>query len=355
MRTNQFAGKSFISHLLILTVFCVFTSVVITGCKKDNPVTSLGKSDLAQPAANLVPDEDETEYTMANYQDALDDVSYDGDRLIFNNLSHFVTTAMALDSIGDSTANVWFQNLGFTNSLYNEFIDAIDNMPDAETDAELNSYFENYANAVVYDDNNEVWDVNAKNGLFAKLLNSEHTAKIGGNVYYSDYNVDVTVSLADESLIPTYCAQGYEQDDENAIVLQNKSDLKTTAISCIVMGGVYNMGDITCGDPVQKKATVQMQAWKTKSLNGTWYSGVTIRIWHLKRGLFGLWFKDYRGSQVGGVFSGVYYNQAKIYGNSAYLHEYYPYKQGNLSIVCFSDVQICVAPMCSGETICRNW
>src|SRR5215212_7890852 len=131
MKSNQFPGKFLAPKLLLLTLVYVFIST-LNGCKKDHPVSSPQASEKL-PAANLLPDEDETEYTMAQYQDALNDVVYDGNRLVFKNFSHFVTTALALDSLGDSTANNWFGAWGFNNSLYDEFEQALDNAPeDAE-------------------------------------------------------------------------------------------------------------------------------------------------------------------------------------------------------------------------------
>lgn len=355
MKINQFAGKHLTSHLFSFTMLCFFISMLVSGCKKDTPVSTTVQPDAKLPAAYLVPDEDDTEYSMANYEDALNDVGFDGDRLTFNNLSHFVTTAMVLDSLGDSTADVWFDGLGFTNSLYDEFEDVVGNMPDA-TETDIAAYFDNHTNAVKYDEDNDVWDVNAMNGVFARLLNSEHKAVIGGNVFYSDYDVNVTVGQDDEDQIQSYATQGFEQDDENAIVLNNRSGLKTTAGGCLNVGWVYNMGEITCGSPQQKKATIQMEAWRVKGTNNKWYSGAIVRVWHSKRGFLGAWYKDPRGSQVGGVFQGVYFNQAKIYGNSAYLHEYGVYiTQAYLNQICWSYVEVCVAPMCSGETRCRTW
>lgn len=353
MKTYQLGGKNIASPLFIFSLLFVFTTMLVTGCKKENSFSPLEETKLQQPTASLVPDVNETEYSMADYQSALNDVTYDGDRLIFNNLSHFVTTAMALDSLGDSTAQAWFDGLGFTNSLYDEFENAVANMPE---EIEPTDYFAGHPNSVKYDANNDVADVNAINGLFARLLNTQHKAVIGGNIYYSTYDADVTVSLADENFVEAYSTQGFEQDDENAIVIFNRAGLKTTGFDCLQTGWVYNMGEIVCGSPAQKKATIQMEAWKLKGSNNKWYSGAIIRVWHSKRGFLGFWYKDVRGSQVWGVFEGKFFTQAKIWGNSAYLHEYGVYiTQAALSRICFYDVQVCVAPMCSGETICRSW
>lgn len=357
MKTNQFTQKSLTSKLYLLVMLCFFTGMLVTGCKKDNPALTPGTPEHELPEANLVPDEDETEYTMENYQEALDNVTYDGDRLVFGNLSHFFVTAMALDSLGDSTANVWFQNLGFTNSLYDEYEDAIENMPDAQTEAELTDYFADYANSTKYNANYEVWDVNAMNGIFARLLDANHTAILGGNVFYSDYDFNITVSIADEGLIPQYLALGEEQDDEYAIILKNRAELKTSAPGgCLPLNLVYDMGTIACGSPAQKRARVELQTFKMKNFANIWFSGAIVKVWHDKRGLFGLWFKDYRGSQVGCVVQGKYFNQAKTYGNSNYLHEYGVYRTpGLLPFICWSYIDVCVAPMCFGQTICNMW
>lgn len=357
MKTNQFRTKSRTSQLALLALLFFFSGVLLTSCKRDNPVLTPTVNEPAPPAANLVPDEDETEYTMANYQDALDDVEYDGERLIFRNLSHFVTTAMALDSVGDSTAQLWFQGIGFTNSLYNEFDNALNNVPEDVDEAGLAQYFANNSNAVRYDANNdETWDVNAMGGTFARLLNTDHKAVIGENILYSNYDVNVIVGLADEDLIPTYSTQGFEQDDEYAIVQKNHLGLKTTASGgCLAAGFDIFIGDISCSDPA-KRSKVNLHVWNMKYINGQVYSGATIKIKHQRRKLAVLWLPQSRGSQVGSVFEGVYFNQAKIYSASKSYHEYEVYKTpGNLPDLCWSAIQVCVAPMCNNQTMCADW
>lgn len=344
----------------LLLVAILFSSIMVlqTGCKKDNQSLSTPTTSSPLPEAMLVPDADPTEYTMANYQDALDDVVYDGDRLIFKNLSHFYTTAMALDSVGDSTAYTWFQNLGFVTSLYDEYDDALENAPEDADQAGMIAYYDNYTNSLVYNSTDETWDVNAMNGTFARLLNSEHKAVIGDNIFYSDIDWNIMVGSADEAQIPTYLAQGVEQEDENAIVKNNRVGLKTTNSPCLPVGFDIFMGDIACGSPASKKSEVRFKVWQIVGWNNQIYTGATITVKHKKRGKFGFgfWSAESRGSQVGGYFEGIYFNQAKIYGNSAKVHEYEVRRvQGNLSSICWHDIQVCVAPMCNGVTLCQNW
>jgi hypothetical protein len=357
MKTNLIAGKS--NSPLILFIVCIFFSgVLITGCKKDNTVTSQSVTEPL-PQANLVPDEDETEYTMANYQDALDNVEYDGDKLIFQNLSHFFTVATALDSIGDSTANVWFQDIGFTNSLYVQYKSSIDNMPEDLEDADMDAYYTTHSNSLVYDGDLDAWHVNAQAPFCAKLLNGAHKAKIGGNIYYSNYDVDVMVSQADESLIPTYVAQGTEQNDEYAIVKFNRTAFTTSGPLCLGCGQTYYFGEINCGSPVQKRAKMWMKVFCFTGLNGATFTGAHVIVQQHKRGFMGRWYKEARGSQVGGMFGTIfnmkYFNMAFIYSQSSWEHVYPVFSNQGVMNVCVSDLQICVAPMCSGNTICQNY
>lgn len=353
MKTNLIAGKVH-SKLALLIVCIFFSGVLMTGCKKDNPVSKPSVTEPL-PQASLVPDEDETAYSMANYQEALDDVEYDGDKLIFNNLSHFFTTAMALDSLGDSTAHIWFQGIGFTNSLYDQYKSAIENMPEDLEDSDMDAYYTTHSNSLVYDGDLDAWHVNAQAPFCAKLLNGAHKAKIGGNIYYSNYDVDVMVGQADESLIPTYAAQSAEQEDEYAIVKFNRTALKTTGTLCVSCGQTYYLGEITCGSPAQKRAKMWMKVFCQYGLRGEKYTATHIIVQQHKRGFLGRWYKESRGSQVGGNFNGQYFNMAFIYSQSNWEHVYPVYANMNWMSVCASDLQICVAPMCSGNTICQNW
>lgn len=319
--------------------------IATISCKKEASPSGLDAPPTVYAA--LAAETDSTEYNMANAQQALDDVELVDDRLKFRNREHLLITALVLDSIGDSLAQDWMQNLGFS-SLYNEFTDALDEMPGDES--EQAQFFSENTNAVFHEPTYDIINVNAGFFILSRVINSEHKAWIGDNIFYSDYHADVLVGPNDEAMIETYKDQEESQNNTTAYVQRQHTAYKTTGAFVAHYGQSSYIGEVNCGSPISHMS----KSWLYMARYFDVYYVAAVNVFNYKRHWFGGWTTEKRGAQVSGTFNSLYYWQQKVWPNHAYVHNFSNY-WGPSSSVVGSNIDICIAPVCNGITVCQNF
>lgn len=335
-----------------LMMLALVVSLLLNSCRKESSF----ENNLKGSSAMLIPETgDEPQYSLSNPQAVLDDITFDGNMLSFNSRDHFVIASLVLDSLGDSTVDAWQQGMGFT-SLYKSFMNTLDLMPDDPEETERTDFFNNNSNTIHYTAATDEWDINAATGGIARLLNTQHKAKIGGNIFYSDYNADVMVGPGEENLIAAYIAQQEDRDDATVYMQrQHTAALKTTGEIWVRVGATRDLDAISCGSPQEKRSRCQIYLHKVFGS-----STGKVKIFHEKRKWwgFGFWSAESRGSQVSGYFNGKWFWQQKVWGNQAKYHEYNVSHDTGLAAwgdLLTTNLQICVAPMCGGVTLCQSW
>lgn len=347
---KKFISGRLSAPLSSLMILALFVSLLLNSCRKESSF----ENNFKGSSAMLIPETgDEPQYSLSNPQEVLDDITFDGNMLSFNSRDHFVIASLVLDSLGDSTVDAWQQGMGFT-SLYKSFMNTLDLMPDDPEETERTDFFNNNSNTIHYAAASDEWDINAATGGIARLLNVQHKAKIGGNIFYSDYNADVMVGPGEENLIAEYATQN-DRDDQSAYVQRQHVALKTTGEIRVKIGETRNLGAISCGSPQEKKSRCEIYLHK---IFGS--STGKVKIWHEKRKWwgFGFWSAESRGSQVSCNVGASWFWQQKVWGNQAKYHEYHvSYATGlaSWSDLLITNLQICVAPMCGGVTLCQSW
>ena len=348
MTTNQLTGRRLMVSTFAAVLMLFFAGTVITACKKDTV-----EPHVQLKGSHSLADEEDGSYSVADYQAALDDVEVVSGKLKFVNSEHFIVTGMVLDSLGDSLTQIWYQDKGFTNLLYNRFASAIDNMPDGSED-EIAGHFANYTNEVVYNAADETWTINAACASMARLVDADHKCLIGDNIFYTEYGVNVTVAATDEASIPTYAAMNDDYQDAYAIVTHNNiSGQKTTAGTCVKPGERVYMGQINCGVPLKKRADVWFRNIVYYGPFGFTISQGTVEVINQKRSVLGRWVREIRGTYLScNDANGKYFSKFQASTGTEFI------TIGQLpgkTEYCISNLLVCVSPMCDGGTRCKSW
>lgn len=317
-------------------------------------------------------------YSMAEYQQALDDVQLDENgHMVFNNMNHLDVVLSALDSLGDSTAISWENGLGFS-SLKIQYINTLNayaqlmNSPQT-TQAQAQQFWAANSNVAVMSADNT--DINATDEGLAWVLAGDHKAYIDDMVLYSDRNNFITLPTVNQSSIPNYMNLSNSINDSTHRLFAARSIWSAAPNQLCTTGlylgtQTYNLNDIQCGSPLQKKTTVNCQVinglvWAT--CGGSGYIREKVNIHNYKRGFLGFWYNDNRNVHVYGYFGpgvGVYYNftafSVNSYSFTVYNASYtcIPVWAVNMLVqysYCFRNGAVCAFPMCNGSTLCDSY
>jgi hypothetical protein len=175
-----------ITKKLIRPRFSVPISALILGIVLFNSCKKMDSESKHKPP-NKYADSAMT-YTHSNYQQAMNDVTIDGNgHMVFYNMSQLDAVVYALDSLGDSTAQVWEKGIGFSSirlqcdqlaNIYGAMGTDSDTVNITKQD--LQNFWKRNANVAIINQN--CFDINASDPGIAWVIASDHIT-IVGNIF----------------------------------------------------------------------------------------------------------------------------------------------------------------------------
>jgi|GEM_PF-4460824 len=356
---------------ILLTVILGISVSVYQSCKKPE---SSKKSTSSANRSMFRTDPTKT-YSMADYQQAFDDVQLDGaGHMIFNNMNQLDVVLRAVDSLGDSVAISWQNSISFSSIglQYSNVMSAYSQLMGGQpTMAQVQQFWSANANVAIIDQNTS--EVNTSEPTIAWVLGSDHIAYVDDITLYSDRSNFITLPTVIDNTIPNYVAGTSSVNDDVHRIYAAKSIWSNYSNQLCTTGlylgtQTYNMNDLQCGSPLQRKTTANCQvvnglAWGT--CGGSGWIRQLVNVHNYRRGAFGFWYNDTRYDHVYGYFgpgTGVYYNWTMncTSGTFYVFNQYYScLSASNLNQLvaasfCFKNGAVCSYPMCN-TTICQNF